>query len=62
VAETDTAGMTGPLVAAYFLFAAVLTRALLVRARLAPPTCASCGLPFERQRLGDPVCRCNGED
>jgi hypothetical protein len=50
--------MSSALLAAYLLFVATLARALLVKVRLAPPTCASCGLPFERQRLGDPVCGC----
>jgi hypothetical protein len=54
--------MQGPLIAAYLLFLATLMRALLVKARLVPPTCASCGLPFERTRLGDPICRCSGDD
>jgi hypothetical protein len=54
--------MSGPLIIAYALFAATLVRALLVRARLASPTCARCGLPLERQRLGEPVCRCPHRD
>ena len=54
--------MSSILVAAYLLFAATLTRALLVKARLAPATCASCGLPLERHRLGDPICHCRGSD
>jgi hypothetical protein len=54
--------MTMPLAATYLLFAATLMRSLLVRARILPPTCASCGLPLERQRLGDPICSCRGDD
>jgi len=50
--------MGGPMIIAYILFAATLVRALLVRANLASPTCARCALPLERQRLGEPVCRC----
>jgi hypothetical protein len=52
--------MSGPLIVAYVLLWAALMRALLVRAKLVRPTCARCGLPFERRRLGDPVCRCGG--
>jgi hypothetical protein len=54
--------MSGPLIVVYLVFGATLMRALLVSARLVPPTCAACGLPFERQRLGDPVCRCSDHD
>lgn len=54
--------MSSMLLAVYLLFAATLTRALLVKARLAPATCASCGLPRERHRLGDPICRCGADD
>lgn len=42
----------------YFVLFASLMRALLVRANLAPPTCARCGLRFERNRIGEPVCTC----
>jgi uncharacterized Zn finger protein (UPF0148 family) len=53
--------MTGlPLFAGSVLFWATLMRALLVRARMLPPTCARCGLPFERRALGERVCRCDG--
>jgi hypothetical protein len=52
--------MSGPLLVLYLVFAATLTRALLVRGKVFPATCARCGLPLERQRLGDPVCRCGG--
>jgi hypothetical protein len=52
--------MHAALIAGYLGFGAVLMRALLVRAHLAPPTCARCGLPLERRHLGDPVCRCSG--
>jgi hypothetical protein len=53
--------MSGMIVATFVIFAATLTRALLVHARIAPPTCAHCGLPRERQRLGDPRCKCAGD-
>jgi predicted Zn-ribbon and HTH transcriptional regulator len=43
----------------YFVVWASLLRALLVRANLAPPTCARCGLRFERSRIGEPVCSCS---
>jgi hypothetical protein len=50
--------MSGPILIGYVLLWATLMRALLVKARLLPPTCARCGLPFERRALGDPVCGC----
>jgi len=52
--------MTGPVLAVYGLFWVTLMRALLVKARLLPPTCARCGLRFERRALGERVCRCDG--
>jgi hypothetical protein len=51
--------MTGQWIIVYALLWATLMRALLVRARVLPPTCARCGLPFERRALGAPVCRCD---
>ena len=42
----------------YLAFWATLMRALFVRARLLPPTCARCGRQFERRSLGEPICRC----
>ena len=42
----------------YFVLWASLMRALLVRAKLVPPTCARCGLRYERKELGEPVCDC----
>lgn len=51
--------MQGLFILAFVLFWATLMRALFVRAKLLPPTCARCGLPFERRALGDPVCRCD---
>ena len=42
-----------------FVFAATLMRALLVAARLLPPSCARCGVQLERRALGEPVCRCS---
>jgi hypothetical protein len=51
--------MTGPILIAYVLLWATLMRALLVKARVLPPTCARCGLTYERRRLGEPVCSCH---
>ena len=53
--------MSGPFLLGYALFWATLMRALLVKARLLPPTCARCGLPFERRALGERVCHCSGD-
>jgi hypothetical protein len=50
--------MHGLLVLALVLFWATLMRALFVKGRLLPATCARCGLRFERRALGEPVCRC----
>jgi hypothetical protein len=50
--------MHGLLVIAGALFWATLMRALFVKARLLPATCARCGLRFERRALGERVCRC----
>ncbi len=49
------------MIVAYLLLWATLMRALLVRAKIIRPTCARCGLPLERHRLGEPVCRCSGD-
>jgi len=50
--------MTGPFLLGYALLWLTLMRALLVKARVLPPTCARCGLPFERRALGERVCGC----
>ncbi|MBA3734804.1 MAG: hypothetical protein H0W90_06350 [Actinobacteria bacterium] len=50
--------MTAQLLVPYMVFWAVLMRALLVRAQIAPPMCARCGLKFERSELGETICRC----
>jgi hypothetical protein len=42
----------------YLVLWATLMRALLVRAKIVPPTCARCGLRFERRELGESVCSC----
>ncbi len=54
--------MSGSFLIAYVLLWATLMRALLVKVRVLPPTCARCGLPFERKALGDRVCRCHGAE
>jgi hypothetical protein len=51
--------MSGPYFIAYALLWATLMRALLVKARVLPATCARCGLHFERRALGEPVCDCH---
>jgi hypothetical protein len=40
------------------VFAITLMRALLVAARVVPPSCARCGVQLERRALGERVCRC----
>jgi hypothetical protein len=42
----------------YLVFAATLARALLVQAKVLPPSCARCGYRLERRALGERVCRC----
>ncbi|HEY7604750.1 MAG TPA: hypothetical protein VH760_10860 [Gaiellaceae bacterium] len=46
------------LAAAYLMFWLVLMRALLVRADVVAAICARCGLRYEREQLGERVCRC----
>jgi len=57
-ARADTGGMTAQLLVPYMVLWAVLMRALLVRAKIAPPMCARCGLKLERSQLGEAVCHC----
>jgi hypothetical protein len=52
-------GTSGPFVIGYVLLWMTLMRALLVRARVLPPTCARCGRRYERARLGERVCTCH---
>ena len=52
--------MSGQIVVLYLFLWATLMRALLVKARVLPPTCARCGRLFERRALGQPVCSCHG--
>lgn len=54
--------MHGFLVLSLVLFWGTLMRALFVKARLLPATCARCGLRLERQALGEPVCSCRGHE
>ena len=52
--------MTSPvLMLPYLALWAALMRALLVKAAVLPPTCARCGLRFERRELGEVVCSCS---
>jgi hypothetical protein len=50
--------MTTQLLLAYAVLWATLLRALLVRARLIPPTCPRCGFALERSELGQQICSC----
>jgi hypothetical protein len=50
--------MSGQLLLPYMALWASLMRALLVRARIAPPLCGRCGLKLERSELGETICRC----
>jgi hypothetical protein len=50
--------MAPALLPIYAMLWIVLFRALLVRARVLPPTCGRCGRRFERRALGEPVCSC----
>ena len=51
--------MSGQLLVPYLVLWAVLMRALLVRAQIAPPLCARCGLKLERSQLGEQICSCS---
>jgi hypothetical protein len=42
----------------YFVLWGSMMRALLVRARILPPTCGRCGRRYERRELGEAVCAC----
>jgi hypothetical protein len=50
--------VTGQFAIGFLLLWATLMRALFVRARILPPTCARCGLRYERSVLGERVCTC----
>ena len=47
-----------PLIALFLTAWAALVKALAVAARPERATCARCGRPHERRRLGEHVCRC----
>lgn len=51
--------MSGQLLLPYVVLWASLMRALLVRARIAPPLCGRCGLKLERSELGETICSCS---
>jgi hypothetical protein len=51
--------MSSQLVVPYLVLWAALMRALLVRARIAPPLCARGGQKLERSQLGEQICRCH---
>jgi hypothetical protein len=53
--------MSGPFLLGYLFLWATLMRTLLVKAQVLPPTCARCGLRYERHALGESVCRCHGD-
>jgi hypothetical protein len=46
------------LILVELVFAVSLMRALLVAAKVLPPSCGRCGVQMERRALGEPVCRC----
>ncbi len=55
----DMEPMSSQLFVPYMVLWATLMRALLVRARIAPPMCGRCGLKLERSSLGETICRCH---
>ena len=57
--DADTPHMSAQLLVPYMVLWAALMRALLVRAQIAPPLCARCGLKLERSSLGESICRCH---
>lgn len=50
--------MPGWLVLPYLVVFATFAQALLVSAKVLPPSCAHCGLPLERRRMGERICGC----
>ncbi len=60
-ARADTEAMDPFTVLTYLVFSATLMRALLVAAKIVPPSCGRCGIKLERRTLGEPVCRCAPE-
>ena len=57
--RADIGAMSGQVFVPYMVLWASLMRALLVRARIAPPLCGRCGLKMERSSLGETICRCH---
>jgi hypothetical protein len=51
--------MSLTLLMLYVAFAAVLMRAVLVKAQRISPSCGRCGLPLERRELGEAICGCS---
>ena len=51
--------MTAQLVVGYAALWVTLFKALLSRARVIPAECSRCGRLFERQKLGQTICRCD---
>jgi hypothetical protein len=51
--------MNGLFLVCYLFLWACLMRALLVKARILPPTCARCGRQYERRTLGEAICTCH---
>jgi hypothetical protein len=51
--------MTASLVLPTFVLWATLMRALLVAAKLLPPSCRQCGMLLERRELGEAICQCS---
>ena len=51
--------MTPTLLLLFTTLAAVLVRSVLAKMNSLPPqSCARCGLPRERRRLGERICAC----
>jgi uncharacterized Zn finger protein (UPF0148 family) len=50
--------VSSTLILPYLALFAVLFRALLVGAKIAPSSCRRCGRPQERRRLGEQICGC----
>jgi hypothetical protein len=57
-AAADYEKMLQMVVLMELVFGVTLIQALLVAARVVPPSCARCGVQLERRALGEPVCRC----
>ncbi len=50
--------LPGWLVLPYLVVFATVAQSLLVSAKVLSPSCARCGLPLERRRLGQSICGC----